>query len=109
MCNHTNDSTREGATLHARRDVLKLGAAFVAAPLVGSISSVTTSAQARAGTGMGPSSVRAYGFASATSRMAPLQIERRAVGPHDVLLDVLYAGICHSDIHIARSDWRPAR
>lgn len=45
MCNHTNDSAREGAALHARRDVLKVGAAFVAAPLVGSISSATTSAQ----------------------------------------------------------------
>lgn len=109
MCNHGNDSTREGAVLHARRDVLKLGATLVAAPLVGTVASAAQSAQARDGTGRGPLTVRAYGFASATSRMAPLQIERRALGPHDVLLDVLYAGICHSDIHIARSDWRPAK
>jgi hypothetical protein len=44
MCNHTNDSAREGAALHARRDVPKVGPALVAAPLVGSISSATTSA-----------------------------------------------------------------
>jgi uncharacterized zinc-type alcohol dehydrogenase-like protein len=36
-----------------------------------------------------------------------MQIERRAVGPHDVLLDVLYCGICHSDIHSVRDEWRP--
>ena len=33
----------------------------------------------------------------------------RAIGPNDVLLDVLYCGICHSDIHIVRSEWRPTR
>jgi len=109
MCNHRNDSTREGAELRDRRDVLKLAAAWVAAPLVGRVASAAQSAQTRDGSGTGPLTVRAYGFASATSRMAPLQIERRALGPQDVLLDVLYAGICHSDIHIARSDWRPAR
>ncbi|ACG74566.1 Alcohol dehydrogenase GroES domain protein [Anaeromyxobacter sp. K] len=34
-----------------------------------------------------------------------MQIKRRAVGPNDVLLDVLYCGICHSDIHQARNEW----
>ena len=33
-------------------------------------------------------------------------IERRDVGPHDVLIDIAYAGICHSDIHTARGEWR---
>jgi uncharacterized zinc-type alcohol dehydrogenase-like protein len=37
--------------------------------------------------------------------LGPIQIERRAVGPNDVLLDVLYCGICHSDIHAARNEW----
>ncbi len=32
-------------------------------------------------------------------------IERRDLGPHDVLIDVAYAGICHSDIHTARGEW----
>ena len=88
MCNHRNDSTREGAELHDRRDVLKLAAALVAAPLVGTVASAAQSAPVRDGIGTGPLTVRGYGFASATSRMAPLQIERRALGPHDVLLDV---------------------
>jgi uncharacterized zinc-type alcohol dehydrogenase-like protein len=32
-------------------------------------------------------------------------IERRDLGPHDVLIDIAYAGICHSDIHTARGEW----
>jgi alcohol dehydrogenase (NADP+) len=46
-------------------------------------------------------SVRAYGSTSAKARLEALQIQRRAVGPNDVLLDMLYCGICHSDIHQA--------
>ena len=44
----------------------------------------------------------------ATAPDAPLvkaTIERRAVGPHDILIDVKFAGICHSDIHTARNEW----
>ena len=32
-------------------------------------------------------------------------VERRDVGPNDVLIDIAYAGICHSDIHQAREEW----
>ena len=109
MCSHKHDSTRQDVELHDRRDVLKLAAALVAAPLAGTVASASQSAPVRDDIGAGPVTVRGYGFASATSRMAPLQIERRALGPHDVLLDVLYAGVCHSDIHIVHSDWRPAK
>jgi uncharacterized zinc-type alcohol dehydrogenase-like protein len=34
-------------------------------------------------------------------------IERRDVGAHDVLIDIKYAGICHSDIHTVRGEWGP--
>lgn len=34
-------------------------------------------------------------------------IERRELQPHDVLIEIKYAGICHSDIHTARGDWGP--
>ena len=79
MCNHKNDSTRQGSELHDRRDVLKLAAALVAAPLAGTVASASQSAPVRDGIGAGPVTVRGYGFASVTSRMAPLQIERRAL------------------------------
>ena len=107
MRDHAHEFTE--THLRSRRDVLKTAAAMVAAPLaIGASSSLETSqAAGRAGTTR--SLVRAYGASSATSAVAPMQIERRALGPNDVRLAVLYSGICHSDIHIARSDWRPAK
>ncbi|MDQ0276657.1 putative zinc-type alcohol dehydrogenase-like protein [Arthrobacter silviterrae] len=51
--------------------------------------------------------VNAYAAPSATGALMPTTIERREVGPHDVLIDIKYAGICHSDIHTVRGDWGP--
>ncbi len=48
---------------------------------------------------------KAYATVSATSPLAPSTIERRAVGPKDVEIELLYCGICHSDIHMARNEW----
>lgn len=48
---------------------------------------------------------RAYAAASAGQALAPTSIERRDVGPSDVAIDVLFAGICHSDIHQVRGEW----
>ncbi|AZH77454.1 MULTISPECIES: NAD(P)-dependent alcohol dehydrogenase [Microbacterium] len=53
------------------------------------------------------STVTAY---AAPAEAAPLEktvIERRELGPHDVLIDIAFAGICHSDIHTVRGDWGP--
>lgn len=47
----------------------------------------------------------AYAAQSNTSPMTPFEIERREPGPHDVQIDILYCGICHSDIHMAHNDW----
>jgi len=47
----------------------------------------------------------AYGVQSAITPVAPMTIDRREPGPHDVLIDILYSGICHSDIHQARNEW----
>ncbi len=52
-------------------------------------------------------SVNAYGATSATDPLAPLTIERRDLGPHDVHIDIKYCGICHSDIHDVRGEWGP--
>jgi len=49
--------------------------------------------------------VNAYAAQSATSPIAPFNIERREVGPHDVQIEILYCGVCHSDIHQARNEW----
>jgi uncharacterized zinc-type alcohol dehydrogenase-like protein len=47
----------------------------------------------------------AYATASAASPLAPWSIQRREPGPHDVLIDILYCGVCHSDLHQARDEW----
>lgn len=41
--------------------------------------------------------VNAYAAASAGTPLAPTTIERRALGPHDVLIEITYCGICHGD------------
>ncbi|GER23756.1 dehydrogenase [Zafaria cholistanensis] len=53
--------------------------------------------------------VNAYAATSASEPLAPTKIERRDVGPHDVLIEVKYAGICHSDIHTVRGEWGPVQ
>jgi hypothetical protein len=42
---------------------------------------------------------RAYAAGSATSGLAPVSIQRRAPGPQDVQIEILYCGVCHSDLH----------
>jgi uncharacterized zinc-type alcohol dehydrogenase-like protein len=49
----------------------------------------------------------AYAAPSADGELVPTTIERRDVGAHDVLIEIKYAGICHSDIHTVRGDWGP--
>ncbi|WP_413249431.1 NAD(P)-dependent alcohol dehydrogenase [Sinomonas flava] len=50
----------------------------------------------------------AYAATSATEPLVPTTVERRDLGPHDVLIEIKYAGICHSDIHTVRAEWGPA-
>ncbi len=47
----------------------------------------------------------AYAAQSAKSPLAPWSIERRKPRAHDVLIDILYCGVCHSDLHQARDEW----
>ncbi|MGO8740239.1 NAD(P)-dependent alcohol dehydrogenase [Rhodoblastus sp.] len=49
--------------------------------------------------------VKAFAAHSATGPLTPFNFERRDPGPHDVQIDILYCGVCHSDLHQARNDW----
>ena len=49
--------------------------------------------------------VHAYAATSASEPLAKTTISRRAPGPHDVMFDIHFAGICHSDIHTVRAEW----
>jgi uncharacterized zinc-type alcohol dehydrogenase-like protein len=51
------------------------------------------------------STAHAYGAPSPTEPLIPLEIERRPVGPRDVLIEIRFCGICHSDIHHCRGEW----
>src|ERR1700745_61135 len=51
------------------------------------------------------STVSAYAATSATEPLTKTTIQRRDVGPHDVAIEIKFAGICHSDIHPARDEW----
>ncbi|WP_067668058.1 NAD(P)-dependent alcohol dehydrogenase [Nocardia miyunensis] len=51
----------------------------------------------------------AYSLSTPDGRFEKTSIERRELGPHDVLIDIKYAGICHSDIHTARNEWHHTR
>ena len=48
----------------------------------------------------------AYAAQAPDTPLAPFRIQRREVRPHDVQLEILYCGVCHSDIHMARNEWK---
>jgi alcohol dehydrogenase (NADP+) len=49
--------------------------------------------------------VKAYAAQDASSHVAPFEIDRRGPGSTDVVIDILYCGVCHTDIHFARNEW----
>jgi len=51
------------------------------------------------------SSSKSYAAQSATAALSPFSIERREPGPTDVHIEILYCGVCHSDLHQARNEW----
>lgn len=55
--------------------------------------------------------IQSIGYAAQTpqSPLAPFRFERREPQPHDVVIDILFCGVCHSDVHVARSEWGRSR
>ncbi len=51
------------------------------------------------------SNIHAYATTAANAALAPFEITRREPGSHDVQIEILYCGVCHSDIHQARNEW----
>lgn len=49
--------------------------------------------------------IKAFGTEAADAPLQTLDIKRRAVQAHDVEIEILYCGICHSDLHSARNEW----
>src|SRR5882724_5028828 len=49
---------------------------------------------------------RAYAAQAPDTALAPSVIQRREPRPEDVQFEILYCGVCHSDIHMARNEWK---
>ena len=54
---------------------------------------------------MNPTAVAAVAAVAADAPLEKTTVTRRPVGPHDVLIETEFAGICHSDIHTVRAEW----
>jgi len=54
----------------------------------------------------GTYAARAYAASSPSSGLAPATVRRRAPRPQDVQIDVLFCGVCHSDLHQVRNEWQ---
>ena len=54
---------------------------------------------------METTNVKAYGASSPDADLDQLDIKRRSVTPKDIEIEILYCGVCHSDLHTARNDW----
>ena len=54
---------------------------------------------------MNTTPTKAYAAQDAASRLAPFTIPRREPGATDVAIEILFCGVCHSDLHTARSEW----
>jgi uncharacterized zinc-type alcohol dehydrogenase-like protein len=69
----------------------------------GEISSLVRGLQKR---GAMPSKALGYAARGKHSSLKPCSFERKDVGPGDVLIDILYCGVCHSDLHQVKDDWK---
>jgi alcohol dehydrogenase (NADP+) len=52
-----------------------------------------------------PHLAKGYAAQSADTPLAPFSFERRDLRPNDVRIDILYCGVCHSDLHTVRGEW----
>lgn len=111
MCDACNTSpellTRDG---ESRRGFLTAGAAAaVAAPLAATGFVGAARAQdAQDANALAESQVQSWAAFDTDGSFAPHTITRRAAGPKDVVVEIMYSSICHSDIHTYKGDWGPA-
>lgn len=106
MCEACGNLNEQKHSPLPRREFLKTsGATVLAAGAMIGAATNNSQAQSNPSVGKEPFETRAYAAKSKTSGFSPITIVRRALGAQDVLLDILYVGICHSDIHTVHSDW----
>jgi len=99
-----------------RRQFLKSAAGIGAVAIPGSMTATLASAApspvdptSAPGPFSSPFPVTGYAAKSRGSALEPFNFERRAVGPNDVVIDIQFCGVCHSDIHTSNGHWGPQR
>ncbi len=50
-------------------------------------------------------SVKGFAAQNETNPLSPYSFERKEPGENDILIDILYCGVCHSDLHFAKNEW----
>lgn len=104
MCDACNDKieilTRDG---ESRRSFLKSGAALAAAPLAAGTLAGRAAAQETAALSETPT--QSWAAFDNSGDFAPHTITRRAARAKDVVIEIMYSAICHSDIHTIKGDW----
>ena len=69
---------------------------------------MTATTSPASGAATSPATIPAQGYAAfdPTSPLGPFSFNRRAPGPRDVQIEILYCGVCHSDLHTVKSEWQ---
>ena len=70
------------------------------------MSKATSEESATPSAAAGSFTARAYAASSPTLPLAKATIRRREPGPKDVQIEILYCGVCHSDLHTVRNEWQ---
>ncbi len=110
MCSNCNDPSHkpEIKGLDRRKFLVNgagIAAAAAATPILGAMAQGTEAPF----NSEDLNEVTAYGVRSATGAFEKMTIKRRQPRPDDVVIDIHYASICHSDIHTVRGDWGPVK
>ncbi|WP_458376596.1 alcohol dehydrogenase catalytic domain-containing protein [Pseudomonas pergaminensis] len=109
-----SDFTDQQKMSPQRRTFLKgaasLGAVGLSSGLLSTASaSPQNSSQAAPAAFTQPFPAHGYAAKSADSPLAPFSFQRRAIGANDVVIDIRYCGVCHSDIHTSKGQWGEQR
>lgn len=106
MCKKCDIKKTKGEFSQERREVLSKGRALAALALTSPVWSLADKAYAASELkGLGAMVVTAYGASVAKGKIKAFKVKRRALRDNDVKIKILYAGICHSDIHTINEDW----
>lgn len=105
MCEHCLNGTDPARHHFNRRDLL---ASATAAAGLAMMPSTTTAQNAPPSFAVGTRiPARGFGLRATGALLERVEYMHRAMRPDDVVIDIMYAGICHSDIHTGRGDWGP--